>query len=91
MEDLMKFIMAVCDQNPGAITFVTQALSRAQSMGEDELERCVVALQRAKVLGITGVKLYAIWNDHHKRDCDATLKCLVSMSESALNELAKGL
>ena len=68
MEDLFKFVLRITRGNPGAIEFVASSLSDAQKAGDAEMERWLVAMQRAGVLGIGGAGLYTVWNDHCGRD-----------------------
>lgn len=62
----------ICKGNPGALAFVMAAYGRDTVAAE----RCFRRMEEA---GITGDKLYMLWNDCCGRDIDLALKTMMCM------------
>lgn len=86
MKELMDFILKVTEGNPGALTFATDALSQCQGTDGD-MQKWLVAFQRADLIGLRGTALYKVWNDVYGRNVDKALDALVELSAQALLEL----
>lgn len=69
----------ICEGNPGALSFVMQAY-------EANVFRAERAFQRMKDNGITGSRLYMLWNDCCDRD---TGKALAVMAKMAVEEIVR--
>lgn len=69
----------ICAGNPGAFGFVMQAY-------EIDMFRAERAFQRMKDNGITGSRLYMLWNDCCDRD---TRKALAVMAKMAVEEIVR--
>ena len=63
----------ICAGNPGALTFLMQAY-------EVDMFRAERAFQRMQDNGITGSRLYMLWNDCCGRDTDHALVVMLNMS-----------
>ena len=63
----------ICEGNPGALTFLMQAY-------DTDMFRAERAFQRMQDNGITGSKLYMLWNDCCDRDTDHALIVMQNMS-----------
>lgn len=62
----------ICKGNPGALAFVMEAYERDMFTAE----QCFQHMERA---GITGDKLYMLWNDCCGRDVDLALETMMCM------------
>lgn len=62
----------ICKGNPGALAFVMAAYERDAVAAE----RCFRRMEEA---GITGDKLYMLWNDCCGRDVDLALETMMCM------------
>lgn len=89
MKELMKFLMEVTEGIPGAIDFATATLAEAQKGGDEAMLRWLVAFQRAKVIGVTGSKLYNIWVCTTKRNNKDVLDYLINESAASIRALAE--
>lgn len=63
----------ICKGNPGALAFVMEAYERDMFTAE----QCFQRMERA---GITGDKLYMLWNDCCGRDVGLALETMMCMS-----------
>ena len=63
----------LCENNPGALTFMMQAYDFNMWQAEK-------AFQRMKDNGISGSKLYMLWNDCCDRDVEQALWAMTNMS-----------
>lgn len=70
----------ICRNNPGALTFLMDAYMNGN---EGKAER---AFQRMQDHGITGDKLYMIWNDCCDRD---TAKAIKIMAERPIEDIVR--
>lgn len=61
----------ICEGNPGALTFLMQAYDKRLFMAEK-------AFQKMQDAGITGSKLYMIWNDCCDRDTDKAVDMMLN-------------
>ena len=61
----------ICDGNPGALTFLMEAYQ-----GENPF-KAEVAFQKMESNGITGDKLYMLWNDCCNRNTERTLDMIM--------------
>lgn len=59
------FITEICEGNIGALAFIGESFALSPIEAE-------CGLKRMKTLGITGSKLYMLWNDCCERDTDLT-------------------
>ncbi|MBR3243725.1 MAG: hypothetical protein IKF90_13695 [Parasporobacterium sp.] len=73
----------ICEGNPGALTFLMQAYSMYMFKAEE-------AFQRMQDHGITGSKLYCIWNDCCKRDTDAAVNAMLEKPIDEIQEHING-
>lgn len=74
-------IVEIVEENPGAISAAVGMLKMTQTLGE-------TALENAKKYGITGDKLYMLWNDCFNRNDACTLLALVFCSREFLRKIA---
>lgn len=74
-------IVEIVEGNPGAISAAVGILKMAATLGE-------TALENAKKYGITGDKLYMLWNDCFNRNEACTLLALVFCSKWFLRKIA---
>lgn len=63
----------ICAGNPGALTFLMQAY-------DTDMFKAERALQRMQDNGITGSRLYMLWNDCCDRDTAHALEVMLNMS-----------
>lgn len=63
----------ICEGNPGALTFLVNAYD-VDMFGAER------AFQRMQDNGITGCKLYMLWNDCCNRDTELALKVMTNSS-----------
>jgi hypothetical protein len=61
----------ICEGNPGALTFLMQAYDKHLFVAEK-------AFQKMQDAGITGPKLYMIWNDCCDRDTDKAVDMMLN-------------
>ena len=61
----------IAENNPGALTFLTQAYSYNPFMAEN-------AFSRMEENGIKGAKLYMLWNDCCDRDTKKTVEIMIN-------------
>lgn len=73
MNDLTYLIMQTSQGNPGAVSFCVEARN---DLGPDG----IIAISKANLYGITGDKLYMLWNDCLQRNTPATCKVLLEWS-----------
>ncbi len=65
-----------CEGNPGALAFMMEAYDPKKSMGDlFKIER---AFARVIKEGITGSKLYMLWNDCCNRDTDKAIQIMLN-------------
>lgn len=69
----------ICEGNPGALTFLMLAYD-VDMFGAER------AFQRMQNNGITGCKLYMLWNDCCNRDTELALKVMKYCSIEKINE-----
>lgn len=69
---LVSFDM--CEGNPGALTFMMAAYSPNKNL--KELLKTESAFGRMRKFGITGAKLYMLWNDCCDRDTDKAIQIM---------------
>lgn len=69
----------ICAGNPGALTFLMQAY-------DTDMFRAERGFQRMQDNGITGSRLYMLWNDCCNRD---TKKALAVMGKMAVEEIVR--
>lgn len=80
-EFLENFIIGVSDGNPGCVKFILDAMASCiDSM------RVQIAFTRMKMYGITGAKLYMLWNDCCDRNTEKALEICLAESISAIEE-----
>lgn len=65
--------MDLCEGNPGALTFMKEAYDFSPFQAE-------VGFQRMASNGITGSKLYMLWNDCCDRKIDLAIKVMCNKS-----------
>ena len=73
-----------CEGNPGALAFMMQAYDPKKRMGD--LFKVERAFARVIKEGITGSKLYMLWNDCCNRD---TEKAIQIMLENDIDDIKK--
>ena len=83
MTPLSDFIVMVVDGNVGALTFATECLTI-------DPVRAVDGLRRMLDHGITGSKLYMIWNDGCNRDTKDALNAICDAPIEDLEKVIKG-
>lgn len=71
MSELVSFDL--CEGNPGALTFMMEAYDFSPLQAE-------VGFQRMASNGITGSKLYMLWNDCCDRNIDLAIKVMCNKS-----------
>ena len=71
--EVMDYVNKICDGNPGAVGFFMIA-------GDMEPERAAAAFERMRILGITGDKLYMLWNDCCNRNASVALDVMLEKS-----------
>lgn len=69
---------SICEGNPGALQFVLEAYKRAPAYAEK-------AFQRMQNHGITGAKLYMLWNDCCGRNINNALLAMRYFPITELN------
>ena len=79
MNDLTYLIMQTSQGNPGAASF---CLAAVNDLGPDGIN----AISRAHLYGITGDKLYMLWNDCLQKNTPATCKVLLEWSPDRIRE-----
>ena len=67
------------DYNPGALTFFCEAVKRKPDIS-------LTAVDRMLFYGITGSKLYMLWNDCCDRDTEKTLYIMLENSIEDINK-----
>lgn len=69
----------ICEGNPGALTFLMQAY-------DVDLFGAERAFQRMQDNGVTGCKLYMLWNDCCNRDTKLSLQIMTKCSIEKIKE-----
>ena len=72
----MMVTFDICAGNPGALQFLMQAYDMDMFKAEQGFQR----MQRA---GITGARLYMLWNDCCNRDTEAALLAMNTLNASS--------
>lgn len=75
----MMVTFDICAGNPGALQFLMQAYDMDMFKAEQGFQR----MQRA---GITGVRLYMLWNDCCNRDTEAALLAMNTLNIESVVE-----
>ena len=68
----------ICKGNPGALSFIMSAY-------EMDLFKAERAFQKLQNAGITGDKMYMLWNDCCERDTERTVDMILDNSVEVLN------
>lgn len=69
----------ICEGNPGALTFLLSAY-------DVDMFGAEIAFNRMQKNGITGCKLYILWNDCCGRDTELALKVMTYSSIEKIKE-----
>lgn len=76
----LDFFVRAADGNPGALSFCIDAVQHDPWLAFRAIDRAIRA-------GVTGERLYILWNDRHHRDTVSTMQILCTWDKYALRRL----